>query len=180
MPGVEVRVNLPGPPSPTLPRTCLVLGAPLEQDTDTVGEPPVEFLRFSRCSGRELDHQGSGPHSGDALSRFLVASGATDESTQAPSRRDPSPIRAASSRRQMPVAPLGCSAASPPGTRVERGVTSSIRKGRSLPRWRMRATRHRISIPSGSRRPPSVGPSTPRPSSSSRRASARRSSEAAQ
>jgi hypothetical protein len=59
-------------------------------------------------------------------------------------------------------------------------VRSSIRKGRCLPSRRMRATRHRIPVPSGSRQPRSVVPSTPRPRSSSRRASARRSSEATQ
>ena len=43
----------------------------------------------------------------------------------------------------MPVAPFGCSAAGPPGTRISRGVRSSIRNGNSLPSWRNLAERQR-------------------------------------
>ena len=79
-----------------------------------------------------------------------------------------------------PVAPLGCLAAAPPGTRSPRGVRSSIRKGNSLPSWRILALRQLISAPSGSRRPPSSGPSTSKPRDLSSVTSESRSSEAAQ
>jgi hypothetical protein len=99
----------------------------------------------------------SGPGPAAPSRRFVSPPCATGVSVQVPSLRSEVPTRAARvlaapsasgaaiSRREMPVAPFGCSAAGPDGRREERGVRSSIRKGRTRPSWRIRATRHRIS-----------------------------------
>ena len=96
------------------------------------------------------------------------------ESTQAPSRTEApvSSVAPTSAAREpaafsvsgveipsldTPVAPLGCLAAAPPGTRSPRGVRSSIRKGNSLPSWRILALRQLISTPSRTPTPPSSG-----------------------
>ena len=102
------------------------------------------------------------------------------ESTQAPSRTEASvsSVAPTSAAREpaafsasgveipsldTPVAPLGCLAAATARDTQPAGVRSSIRKGNSLPSWRILALRQLISAPSGSRRPPSSGPSTSKP-----------------